>query len=139
MALTHLLDTNVLSRLMREPRGTTATRLQQVGDEHLCTSIVVASELRYGAARRGGTRLPALVEEILDALPVLAFEAPADREYADLRAHLERAGTPIGPNDLLIAAQARALDLVLVTENLAEFERVPRLTVESWELAPPSP
>ncbi len=136
MALTHLLDTNVLSRLMREPRGTTATRLQEVGDERVCTSIIVASELRFGAARRGGTRILAVVEEILEALPVLAFEAPADREYANLRAHLERAGTPIGPNDLLIAAHARSLDLVLVTENVAEFARVPDLPVESWNVTP---
>ncbi|MBN1609414.1 MAG: type II toxin-antitoxin system VapC family toxin [Polyangiaceae bacterium] len=132
MALTHLLDTSVLSRLMREPSGTTAGRLADVGDEAVCTSIVVASELRYGAARRGSDRLRQAVERILDAIPVLALDAPADHHYAAIRAHLERDGTPVEPNDLLIVAHARALGLILVTENAAELARVPELVVENW-------
>jgi tRNA(fMet)-specific endonuclease VapC len=132
VALSYLLDTNVLSRLMREPRGTTAERLAEVGDDTVCTSVVVASELRFGALRRGSTRLTETVGRILAAIPVLALEAPADEHYASIRVHLERVGTPIGPNDLLIAAHARALGLVLVTEIAAELARVPDLVVENW-------
>jgi hypothetical protein len=70
----------------------------------VCTSIVVASELRYGAARRGSARLTRQVELVLSAIKVLPLEEPADARYGKLRATLEQAGTPIGPNDLLIAA-----------------------------------
>ena len=62
----------------------------------------------------------------------MAFDEPADRRYAELRTQLERRGTPIGPNDMLIAAQALALDLTVVSANVGEFERVPRLPVENW-------
>ena len=134
MALAYLLDTNVLSRLMREPHGATAERLARVGDDAVCTSIVVASELRFGAFRRGSARLTQTVDRILGAIPVLPLDAPADDHYARIRTHLERAGTPIGPNDLLIAAHARALGLTLVTENAEELGRVPELEVENWNL-----
>ena len=65
-------------------------------------------------------------------MSIVPFAEPADQVYAELRAHLERAGTPIGPHDLLIAAHALALDLTLVTDNLREFSRVPDLRVENW-------
>ncbi|MFC1641765.1 type II toxin-antitoxin system VapC family toxin [Myxococcota bacterium] len=138
MAWTHLLDTNVLSRLLREPDGLTARRLTEVGDDRVCTSIVVASELRFGAARRGSERLTLAVEQILGALDVLPLDVPVDDHYANIRAHLERVGKPIGPNDLFIAAHTRALDLVLVTENATEFARVPELVVENWNDAHPA-
>ena len=98
----------------------------------MCTSIVVASELRFGAARRGSDRLRQAVERVLDAIPVLPLDSPVDRHYAAIRTQLERDGKLIGPNDLLIAAQARALNLILVTENATEFARVPELVVENW-------
>jgi tRNA(fMet)-specific endonuclease VapC len=132
VTLSYLLDTNVLSRLMREPHGVTAEHLAEVGDDSVCTSIVVASELRFGAVRRGSARLTETVERILTAIPVLPLDAPTDEHYANIRAHLERVGTPVGPNDLLIAAHTRALGLVLVTENAPEFLRVPELVVENW-------
>lgn len=66
------------------------------------------------------------------AMPILPLEAPADEYYGAIRHQLERAGTPIGPNDLLIAAHARALGLTLVTDNVREFTRVPQLSVENW-------
>ena len=133
MSLSHLLDTNVLSRLMREPAGVSASRLSQIGDDRVCTSIVVACELRFGAALRGSTRLAEAVERVLDAIPVLTLEQPADEHYASIRHDLQSRGTPIGPNDLLIAAHARSLGLTLVTENDREFCRVSELTVENWQ------
>jgi tRNA(fMet)-specific endonuclease VapC len=117
---------------MREPSGVTARQLAEVGDDRVCTSIVVASELRFGAARRGSDRLRLAVERVLDAMVVLPLDSPVDRHYAAIRARLERDGKPIGPNDLLIAAHARALELILVTENATEFARVPELAVENW-------
>ncbi|BAO30730.1 PilT protein-like [Sulfuritalea hydrogenivorans sk43H] len=128
----YLLDTNILSDLIRYPRGAAARRLAEVGVDAICTSIVVACELRYGAARRDSAPLTQRVEALLSSLSVLPFEADADSHYADIRATLERAGAPIGGNDLLIAAHGRSLGATVVTHNLREFERVPGLRVEDW-------
>jgi tRNA(fMet)-specific endonuclease VapC len=129
---THLLDTNILSDLIRNPAGTAARHLGEHGEGDVCTSIVVACELRFGAAKRGSSVLSDRVEQLLSRLPVLALAPGVDRRYARLRAHLETAGTPIGPNDLLIAAHALEHGLVIVTGNVREFRRVPELTVENW-------
>ena len=132
MAHRFLLDTNILSDVVRFPQGVVAARIAEVGERQICTSIVVAAELRYGAARHQSERLRARIEAILSALAILAVDEPADRYYAQLRTHLERQGTPIGPNDMLIAAQALASDLAVVTANVDEFRRVPDLRVENW-------
>lgn len=128
----YLLDTNVLSDLVRNPQGPVARRIAEVGEAAVCTSIVVAAELRYGARKKSSERLTRQVEQILSALPVLPLEAPADRAYAELRTRLEAAGGPIGGNDLLIAAQALSLDCVVVTANAREFGRVAGLRTENW-------
>jgi len=132
VAARFLLDTNILADLVRHPQGKVADRLAHEGEGTVCTSIVVASQLRYGAAKRTSARLTAQLEAVLSALEILPFEEPADRHYADLRAHLERQGTPFGPNDMLVAAHARALGLTVVTDNVREFSRVPGLQVENW-------
>ena len=131
-SLRYILDTNILSDLVRHPAGMVRDRIATVGEESVCVSIVVAAELRFGAAKKNSKRLTQQVEAILSALPVLPIESPVDEHYADIRTALEVAGNPIGPNDLLIAAHARALGLTLVTHNLAEFSRVAGLTLESW-------
>ncbi|TAN50573.1 MAG: type II toxin-antitoxin system VapC family toxin [Methylococcaceae bacterium] len=128
----YLLDTNILSDLVKNPAGPVKTHIAQRGEAALCTSIVVACELRYGAARKKSPRLSAQLESVLSALPILPFDAPCDVRYADLRAHLEALGRPIGGNDMLIAAHALALDVTLVTANVGEFARVPRLRLENW-------
>ena len=127
-----LLDTNVLSALVREPQGVVAARIALAGEANICTSIVVAAELRYGAAKRGSARLAQQLDTILGALDIVPFESPMDRVYADLRNTLEQRGRPIGGNDLIIAAQALALGATLVTDNVKEFEQVPGLKVENW-------
>ncbi len=132
MAHRFLLDTNILSDVVRFPQGAVAERLAEVGERQVCTSIVVAAELRYGAARRQSERLSKRIEAILSAIDILPFDALADERYAELRTHLEHCGTPIGPNDMLIAAQALAMDLIVVTANVDEFRRVPKLHVENW-------
>jgi tRNA(fMet)-specific endonuclease VapC len=127
-----LLDTNVVSDLVRDPRGRAAAGVARVGEGLVCTSIVVAAELRYGAARKGSPGLTARLEGMLERLDVLPLEPPADILYGDLRARLERAGQLIGPNDLLIAAQALALGCTIVTDNEREFSRVDGLPLENW-------
>ena len=79
-----------------------------------------------------GTRLLAQIEAILDSLQILALDVPADTEYAGIRAELEAAGKPIGPNDWFIAAHAYALEAVLVTANITDFSRIRALKVENW-------
>jgi tRNA(fMet)-specific endonuclease VapC len=132
MAARYLLDTNVLSCLVRDPQGTIAQRIARVGEAKVCTSIIVACELRYGAARSGSARPTRQVEAVLAAMEVLPFETNADRHYAAIRHALERKGLSIGANDLLIAAHARAIEAVCVTGNVSEFKRVPTLRVENW-------
>ena len=128
----YLLDTSIVSDLLRRPQGPATRKIEQVGEDAVCTSIVVSAELRFGAAKRGSRRLHEHLEAVLAALPVLPLESPADRHYAELRDHLRRLGTPIGPNDMLIAAHALAQDLTVVTANVAELCRVPQLRVENW-------
>jgi tRNA(fMet)-specific endonuclease VapC len=126
------LDTNILSDLVRHPQGRVADRIRSVGEAAVCASVIVAAELRYGAEKKGSARLSVQVEAVLGALVILPFEAPADAVYGRIRDRLERAGKPIGGNDLLIAAQAVALGLTIVTDNEAEFARVEGLNAENW-------
>lgn len=132
MSARYLLDTNVVSDLVRHPQGRAAAKIAELGEDAVATSIIVAAELRYGAAKKGSARLASQLETILGALQVIPFEAPADATYGKARVTLEAAGTPIGGNDLLIASQALALDMVVVTNNEREFERVNGLRVENW-------
>jgi tRNA(fMet)-specific endonuclease VapC len=127
-----LLDTNIVSDLVRNPRGPAARQVAKAGESDVCTSVIVAAELRYGATKKNSPRLSTQLDAVLGALNVLSFEPPADVVYGELRTRLERAGTTIGGNDLLIAAQALALGCVLVTDNEREFARVPKLTIENW-------
>jgi tRNA(fMet)-specific endonuclease VapC len=132
MALVGLLDTNIISALMRDATGALWKRARAAGPEGYCTSIIVAAELRFGAERVQSARIKREIEEILGEIRVFPFDAPADRHYASIRTHLEGLGKPIGGNDLLIAAHAFSLDLTLVTANIREFSRVPGLRVENW-------
>ena len=134
----YLLDTNVLSDLVRHPHGRIAERIRSVGEDQICTSIIVAAELRYGAAKKGSARLTAQLEAVLSGIPVLALEAPADAVYGNLRSNLEKAGKPIGGNDLLIAAQAMAQGCIVVTDNEGEFGRIKGLKCENWLRSPAS-
>ena len=128
----YLLDTNVLSELLRHPQGKTAKRLAKAGERNVCTSVIVAAELRYGCAKAGSPRLREAVENLLEEIEVLPFEIPADAEYGKIRAELEASGRTIGSNDLLIAAHAHSLDATIVTANVREFQRLRGLKVENW-------
>jgi tRNA(fMet)-specific endonuclease VapC len=128
----YLLDTNILSDLVKRPQGMVFARIAAVGSDQVCTNLIVAAELRYGAAKRGSEKLTKQLEAILATLPVIPLEAPTDRQYGQLRAALESQGNLIGPNDLLIAAHALALGAIPVTDNTREFERVRGLVIENW-------
>ena len=127
-----MLDTNILSDLVRQPQGAIAGRITEKGEETICTSIIVAAELRFGAEKSGSDKLADRVELILSAIEILPLESPVDREYGKLRHYLARNGTLIGPNDMLIAAQALCAGLTVVTANTGEFSRVPGLNIENW-------
>jgi tRNA(fMet)-specific endonuclease VapC len=107
-------------------------RIRKIGESAVCTSIIVAAELRYGSVKKGSARLTAQLGAILGALEVLPLEAPANITYGELRLRLEKRGEIIGANDLLIAAQAIALGHVLVTDNEREFARIENLRCENW-------
>jgi tRNA(fMet)-specific endonuclease VapC len=128
--LRYLLDTNIVSDLFRRPQGRVASQIATVGEATICTSIVVAAELRV--RKSGSNQLGDRVDLLLSAVEVVPLEPPADRRYGEIRHRLTRQGALIGPNDLLIAAHTLALDLTLVTANTREFSRVPRLRMENW-------
>ena len=128
----YMLDTNIVSDLIRNPQGRAAKRIAKLGEDNICTSIIVAAELRYGCAKSGSKRLLKAVEDLLGEINVLPFEVPADTEYGGIRAELEAAGKPIGGNDLLIAAHAYATGATIVTANADEFNRIRGLNVENW-------
>jgi tRNA(fMet)-specific endonuclease VapC len=127
-----LLDTNIVSDIIRNPKGAAVRRFRHHPLDRMMTSIIVAAELRFGLLRKAAPVQQARLDELFSRMAVAPFEEPADRIYAELRRELERSGTPIGANDMLIAAHALALDLVLVTGNEREFRRVPGLRVENW-------
>jgi tRNA(fMet)-specific endonuclease VapC len=133
IAYRYLLDTNILSDLIKNPTGLVAQKIASSDVEQACcTSLIVACELRYGTRKKGSPLLTSRVEQLLYILPVLALEENVAQEYGEIRTALERIGQPIGGNDLLIAAHARALRLTVVTANVREFLRVPGLAVENW-------
>lgn len=132
MASLYLLDTNTLSHLVRQPQGPVAEHIADVGETNVVTSVIVACDLRYGAAKRGSRRLTRQVEAILGAMTIRPLESETDRVYASIRVALEKRGTPISAHDMLIAAHARAIDAICVTDNVTEFRRVPALKVEDW-------
>lgn len=128
----YLLDTNIISDLMKHPQGKVAGCIAQVGEGTICTSIVVAAELEFGVQKKGSIKLRERLSVILSALDVLPLEHPTEEKYGEIRTHLEKQGTPIGANDLLIATHALTLELCVVTRNVREFKRVPGLKVENW-------
>ncbi len=104
------MNTNILSDLVRHPQATVAKKIALLGEKNICTSIIVAAELHFGARKRGSKRLKKQLETILSALEITPLEEPADRYYGELRSNLEKQRETIGSNDLLIASHALALE-----------------------------
>lgn len=132
----YLLDTNIVSYFLRGASPTLNQRILDSAPEALAISIISAGELRYGLNRltpsRRAAQLAHQLDALLTAVAVLALPPEAAQHYGTARSQLEAAGTPIGGNDLWIAAHALSQDLTLVTNNTREFERVPGLRVENW-------
>jgi tRNA(fMet)-specific endonuclease VapC len=127
----YLLDTNIVSEGIIQPNGKVARKISRHGDK-VAISIISACELRYGDQRSPVPRRSARIDFYLKTFPVLELQSGMAAIYGSLRVHLENAGTPIGGNDLLIAAQALHQKLIIVTRNEKEFRRVPGLKVENW-------
>ncbi len=134
--LKYLLDTNIaIYVIKRKPPGALAT-FNRLG-RHAALSSITLAELLFGAEKSSDpSRNLAVVEDFVRRLPTLDYGAKAAAHYGNLRAVLERQGTPIGGNDLHIAAHARSEGLILVSNNLREFERVPGLLMENWIALP---
>jgi len=130
--LRYLLDTNILIAMSKERPGLGEQLAGIPANEILLSSVVVA-EIEYGIAKSARQEHNRKVfDRLLDGFPVVPFDNTAARFYGPIRARLERMGRLIGPNDLMIAAQACALNAILVTDNVGEFTRVDGLVVENW-------
>ena len=131
----YLLDTNPCIRYLKGQSEALRRRIDSAGDLQIAVCSVVRAELLFGAVKSSSpARTLTLQRRFLSRFTSLPFDDDAAEAYAVIRASLEREGTPIGSNDLMIAAIAVANDLTLVTHNSAEFGRVPGLAVEDWEL-----
>ncbi|CAH0341780.1 Ribonuclease VapC2 [Rhizobium sp. CECT 9324] len=127
----YMLDTNVVSAIVRDPRGKVLEHLVEVGEENAFISIITHGEIWYGVKKNGSEELSRKVSAVTRRFYVAPLQLPTDQRYAEVRLAL-RQGQNVGPNDLWIAAHALALDAVLVTNNESEFSRVPGLQIENW-------
>jgi len=129
----YLLDTNICIYLTKQQHPSLVQRFQSLDYGEVAMSVITYGELQFGAQKSQQTQkvLQAL-EKLSLAIPMLEMDQEVSVHYGDIRAYLQQAGTPIGNNDLWIAAHARALGLILVTNNPREFERVPDLQLENW-------
>jgi tRNA(fMet)-specific endonuclease VapC len=130
--MAYLLDTGILTALIRDPSGPLVRRIAAVGERQVATSLIIAGELRYAVEGRGSARMRTAVDAVLDGLEILPPDALADVHYAEIRRELERVRIPMGANDLWIAAHARAGGHVLVTTSDRDFRRIRGLLVENW-------
>jgi tRNA(fMet)-specific endonuclease VapC len=128
----YLLDTNILTDLIKHPDGPVRKRIAEVGEENICTSIVVACELRFGARKKNAPALRKRIEQLLQTIEVLPLAEDVDRTYAEVRTALEKKGRSIGANDLLIGAHALNERCVWVTHNGSKFAPIAGLKIDDW-------
>lgn len=133
MTLRYVLDTNICIYIAKQRPPAVAKRFSRLAAGTVGMSLITYGELRYGAGKSvRGTEAMATLQQLVELIPVLGPSALVGETYGMLRAHLERLGTPIGNNDLWIAAHALALGVTLVSNNTREFERVPKLKLQNW-------
>ncbi len=128
----YLLDTNIISDLMRNPEGRVAGKIAEVGEKNIFTSVIAIGEVRYGIEKRGSKKHAAALKTLLPFINPEPWKAPADRHYATIRLAIEAMGLPVGQLDMFLGAQALASDAVFVTANEKHFRHMPGLTVENW-------
>lgn len=128
-----MLDTNIIAYAKNNRPESVLQRFMEHRPEDMCISAITMAELEFGickSSKPAQNRLALMM--FLSEIQVVPFDGKAAQEYGLIRAELTARGSPIGANDLLIAAHARSLGLTLITNNGREFERVPGLTVENW-------
>lgn len=129
----YLLDTNICMYIAREKPAAVAARFAELQTGEAAISVITWGELRFGAEKSKRRReVLAMLDEFASLVPVMPMPRDAGDRYAAIRAGLESAGTPIGNNDLWIAAHALAADITLVTNNGREFRRVAGLRIDNW-------
>ncbi len=128
-----MLDTDISSFIIKKRDPAIQARLAQVAANDVCISVITKAELLYGVARSSNQQVNrSAVDEFLTFVRVLPWDDEAAEHYAEIRAALEAAGTPIGNLDLMIAAHARSCRLAVVTNNERHFRKVPSLRVDNW-------
>ncbi len=132
MNLDYLLDTNIVTFMLRGRSPEVVLRLTTVKRDRVGISIVTALELGFGVAKNPTPRLRHLVAEFLDTITIVSLDATTIADYATTRAGLEARGTPLGPLDTIIAAHALSVGATLITNNTREFRRVKGLRCEDW-------
>lgn len=128
----YLLDTNIISDVAHNPSGSVGQKLGEIDPTEIVSSVVVAAEVWYGVENNPSFRSRERTEAFMKNVNVLAMEPGVARTYGRLRAELKRAGSELGPNDLLIAAHALSIGATLVTGDDRAFSRVPGLKIENW-------
>lgn len=129
----YMLDTNICSYVLKNHPVAVKLRFDEVGAGNICISTIVLSELYYGAARHpDGVVIRREIDDFVSRLVILAWDESAADHYGSIRSTLEKAGTPVGAMDMLIAAHARSCGATLVTNNRREFDRIKGLTSLSW-------
>jgi tRNA(fMet)-specific endonuclease VapC len=127
-----LLDTNICIYIINQKPPTVLERFKSFNAGEIGVSSIVAAELAFGVEKTNSNRNKQALNLFLAPMTIVPFDGACIWSYASLRSHLEKQGQPIGSLDTMIAAQALALDLPLVTNNLKEFSRVPKLKLENW-------
>ena len=128
-----MLDTNVISYIIKNRNYSLIDKFEEISKNHtLCVSSITVAELFYGVKKKGSKKLEVAVNEFLSPLEKLSFDANAAFAYGEIRVALELKGNIIGAHDMFIAAHAKSIEAVLVTNNTREFERVDDLKVEDW-------
>lgn len=129
----YMLDTNICIYAIKNKPEKVFSRMQNKLPEELCISAITLAELMHGVEKSAypSKNYTALLK-FISILTVLAFDDDAAQEYGKICAYLQKQGTPIGTMDMLIAGHARSLNLILVTNNVREFQRVPNLKIENW-------
>ncbi len=129
----YMLDANICGYIIRNKPETIKEKLKDVErNNEIALSSIVVSELLYGAKKKGSVKLSKIINKFIDNFTIYDFDKLAAIEYADIRDFLEKEGNIIGSNDLFIAAHAKSLNAVLVTNNIKEFQRIPNLKIENW-------
>ena len=129
----YMLDTNICIYLIKQQPREVINRFQEIVPGEIAISSVTVTEMMYGVAKsQHKEKNKSAFESFLAPLEIVDFDFKAAQHFGTVRAYLEKRGTPIGAYDLMIAAHARSLDLVLVTNNEREFQRIPDLIIENW-------